>query len=44
MKAVWLQWWVKANETHPNERIGYWLGVYGGLAGLAIVGSGVAQG
>ncbi|KAI9147656.1 Canalicular multispecific organic anion transporter 2 [Paramyrothecium foliicola] len=41
--SVWLQWWVKANETHPNERIGYWLGVYGGLAGLAIVGSGIAE-
>ncbi|RDL41711.1 Cyclic peptide transporter [Venustampulla echinocandica] len=33
---VWLQWWTEANEKHPNERIGYWLGVYGGLGGLTM--------
>lgn len=37
MLAVWLQWWVDANEQNPNARIGYWLGVFAGLACLAIV-------
>lgn len=36
--AIWLQWWTKANEKHPNERIGYWVGVYFGLAALAVIG------
>ncbi|RCI10632.1 hypothetical protein L249_4464 [Ophiocordyceps polyrhachis-furcata BCC 54312] len=30
--SVWLQWWTNANAERPNERIGYWLGVYGVLA------------
>ncbi|EFE37769.1 ABC bile acid transporter, putative [Trichophyton verrucosum HKI 0517] len=34
--SLWLQWWTNANDTRPNERIGYWLGVYSGLAFLAI--------
>ncbi|KAJ5408595.1 P-loop containing nucleoside triphosphate hydrolase protein [Penicillium cosmopolitanum] len=25
---IWLQWWTSANETKPNENIGYWLGGY----------------
>lgn len=37
-KAVWLQWWTNANAAHPNKHIGYWLGVYGALAALAIIG------
>ncbi|EGX94981.1 ABC transporter, transmembrane region, type 1 [Cordyceps militaris CM01] len=37
--ALWLQWWANANEHHPNERIGYWLGVYGAIAATAFLGS-----
>ncbi|KAJ5279061.1 hypothetical protein N7478_004433 [Penicillium angulare] len=28
---IWLQKWTQANEQHPNENIGYWLGVYAAL-------------
>ncbi|EFR02843.1 hypothetical protein MGYG_05844 [Nannizzia gypsea CBS 118893] len=34
--SLWLQWWTNANDTKPNEHIGYWVGVYAGLALLAI--------
>ncbi|KAF3480026.1 ABC transporter [Arthroderma uncinatum] len=36
--SLWLQWWTNSNATHPNERIGYWLGVYGALAMVTILG------
>lgn len=42
--ALWLQWWTNANEARPNERIGYWLGVYGGLAFLAIFSATLSDG
>lgn len=34
--VIWLEWWTKSNETHPNARLGYYLGVYAGfqVAGL----------
>ncbi|KAK8064708.1 hypothetical protein PG994_007346 [Apiospora phragmitis] len=35
--AIWLQWWTDANAKYPNENIGYWLGVYLGLAALAVI-------
>jgi ATP-binding cassette subfamily C (CFTR/MRP) protein 1 len=28
---IWLQWWTRANEQHPNQHVWYWLGVYAGL-------------
>ncbi|CAI7598161.1 unnamed protein product [Penicillium glandicola] len=28
---IWLQWWTRANEQHPNEHVYYWLGVYAAL-------------
>ncbi|KGO71820.1 ABC transporter, integral membrane type 1 [Penicillium italicum] len=28
---IWLQWWTRANEQHPNENVNYWLGVYAAL-------------
>ncbi|KAF3491610.1 Cyclic peptide transporter [Arthroderma uncinatum] len=34
---IWLQWWTDANVNHPNERLGYWIGVYAGLSGLCLV-------
>ncbi|KIE00725.1 ABC transporter, partial [Metarhizium majus ARSEF 297] len=36
--SIWLQWWTDYNSKHPNEKIGYWLGIYFGLAALAVVG------
>ncbi|KAI9726756.1 MAG: hypothetical protein M1828_000612 [Chrysothrix sp. TS-e1954] len=33
---VWLQRWTNANAKNPNERTGYWLGIYGGIAAAAI--------
>ncbi|POR38791.1 Canalicular multispecific organic anion transporter 2 [Tolypocladium paradoxum] len=41
--SVWLQWWTNANADHPNERISYWLGVYGALAAVTILGCTVAD-
>ncbi|KAM5429329.1 hypothetical protein McanCB56680_000032 [Microsporum canis] len=35
--SLWLQWWTNANAIRPNERVGYWLGVYGALAFVAIL-------
>ncbi|KAH8805003.1 P-loop containing nucleoside triphosphate hydrolase protein [Xylogone sp. PMI_703] len=37
LQSLWLNWWSSANETHPGERLGYWLGIYGLLAGLGAV-------
>ncbi|KAJ5740408.1 P-loop containing nucleoside triphosphate hydrolase protein [Penicillium malachiteum] len=36
---LWLQWWSRANEQHPNEDIGYWLGGYAALAILTLIAS-----
>ncbi|KAH8908368.1 multidrug resistance-like protein [Coniochaeta sp. PMI_546] len=33
--TVWLNWWANANAEEPNQRIGYYLGVYAGLQVLA---------
>ncbi|PHH89568.1 hypothetical protein CDD83_5759 [Cordyceps sp. RAO-2017] len=41
--SVWLQWWTNANATEPNERIGYWLGVYGVLAAVTMIGCTLAD-
>ncbi|PFH57820.1 hypothetical protein XA68_14537 [Ophiocordyceps unilateralis] len=41
--SVWLQWWTNANAERPNERIGYWLGVYGVLAAVTMVGCTLAD-
>lgn len=37
-QAVWLQRWTNVNTTRPNERVGYYLGVYGSIAAAAVVG------
>ncbi|KAF2842938.1 hypothetical protein M501DRAFT_1005649 [Patellaria atrata CBS 101060] len=34
---IWLKWWATANAEDPNERLGYYLGIYGLLGGLAIL-------
>ncbi|KAI9848831.1 MAG: hypothetical protein M1837_006347 [Sclerophora amabilis] len=34
---IWVKWWAESNERHPNSRIGFYVGIYGGLGALAIV-------
>lgn len=34
--AVWLKWWTEANEKHPDDRIGMYMGVF---AMFGIVGT-----
>ncbi|XP_044717675.1 ABC transporter domain-containing protein [Hirsutella rhossiliensis] len=41
--SVWLQWWTNANAVRPNDRIGYWLGVYGALAAVTMIGCTIAD-
>ncbi|OBT64152.1 hypothetical protein VE03_06254 [Pseudogymnoascus sp. 23342-1-I1] len=41
--SVWLQWWVNANADHPNDRVGYWLGVFGALGVVTILGCALAD-
>lgn len=26
--SIWLKWWVESNSSHPNQRVGYYLGIY----------------
>jgi len=33
---IWLKWWATANSKHPNERLGYYLGIYT-LFGVAAI-------
>ncbi|PWY87431.1 P-loop containing nucleoside triphosphate hydrolase protein [Aspergillus heteromorphus CBS 117.55] len=33
--SVWVQWWAAANEKHPYQDLGRWLGVYAFLAVMA---------
>ncbi|GLI78089.1 hypothetical protein PoHVEF18_006388 [Penicillium ochrochloron] len=40
---IWLQWWTVANETRPNEDIGYWLSVYGALGFLILFSAFIAN-
>ncbi|KAJ6119541.1 P-loop containing nucleoside triphosphate hydrolase protein [Penicillium sp. IBT 18751x] len=40
---IWLQWWTTANETRPNENVGYWLGGYTALGVLTLVSSFLAN-
>ncbi|KAJ8611714.1 hypothetical protein MRB53_037825 [Persea americana] len=35
--SVWLQWWTNANDDYGTQRVGYWLGVYAALGGLALI-------
>ncbi|GAB1311376.1 Multidrug resistance protein MDR [Madurella fahalii] len=34
---VWAQWWATYNTQHPNDRIGYYWGIYAFLGGMAVV-------
>lgn len=35
--TIWLNWWAAANEKEPFQRLGYYLGIYGMLGGLALL-------
>ncbi|KAK3903067.1 ABC transporter [Staphylotrichum tortipilum] len=35
--TIWIQWWAAYNESDPNGRLGYWLGIYAMLGGVGIV-------
>ena len=35
--ALWIQWWVEANEEQPKQQLGMYLGVYGLIFGLAFL-------
>ncbi|KAJ5618483.1 ABC transporter integral membrane type 1, partial [Penicillium herquei] len=37
MPSIWIEWWTDANVKHPNARLGYWLGVYGAIASMAVI-------
>lgn len=41
--AIWVQWWTNSNIGHPNERLGYWLGVFAALGVLAVISCVVAD-
>ena len=34
---VWLGWWATANAQHPNQRLGYYLGIYAMLGVMGLV-------
>lgn len=36
MKEIWLQWWTRANEQHPNQHVWYWLSIYAALGVLSL--------
>ncbi|KAJ5715595.1 ABC transporter integral membrane type 1 [Penicillium malachiteum] len=38
MPSIWIEWWTDANAKHPNARLGYWLGIYGAIASIAVIG------
>jgi len=35
--TVWLKWWSDANSERPNERTGFFLGIYAGLQATTVV-------
>ena len=34
---VWLGWWATANAQHPNQKVGYYLGIYAMLGVMGLV-------
>jgi hypothetical protein len=34
---IWLEWWTASNVDQPNNRLGYWIGVYALFGALAIL-------
>jgi len=39
--AVWLNWWSEANAKQPNQRVGFYLGVYAAMQVLAVLSFGL---
>ncbi|EME46459.1 hypothetical protein DOTSEDRAFT_70457 [Dothistroma septosporum NZE10] len=37
--SVWVQLWTNSNAAHGTNNVGYWLGIYGTIAAIAIIGS-----
>jgi hypothetical protein len=35
--SIWVKWWATSNAEAPNEKLGYYLGIYGLLGGLAMI-------
>ncbi len=35
--ALWVKWWASANAEAPNQRLEYYLGIYGMLGGIALI-------
>ena len=34
---IWLEWWTASNVDHPNNRLGYWIGVFAVFGVLSIL-------
>lgn len=34
--SIWVKMWAEYNEDHPNQRLGYYLGIYAMLGGLSL--------
>ncbi|KAL6705718.1 hypothetical protein ACN47E_006507 [Coniothyrium glycines] len=34
--TIWVKMWAEFNDKYPNQRLGYWLGVYAMFGGLAL--------
>ncbi|GJN69161.1 hypothetical protein PLICBS_003208 [Purpureocillium lilacinum] len=41
--SIWVQWWTNANAEYPNDRLGYYLGVFAGLGLLTVIGCTLAD-
>ncbi|KAJ5728595.1 multidrug resistance-associated protein [Penicillium malachiteum] len=41
--TLWVDWWSAANEKHPNQQIGMYLGVYAMLSVVAVVSLTIAS-
>ncbi|KNG46388.1 canalicular multispecific organic anion transporter 1 [Stemphylium lycopersici] len=35
--TVWVKMWAEYNKQNPNERLGYWLGIYATFGALALI-------
>jgi ABC-type multidrug transport system fused ATPase/permease subunit len=35
--TLWVKWWASFNARYPNERLGYYLGIYGMFGGVALI-------
>jgi hypothetical protein len=35
--AIWVKWWAASNDEAPNQKLGYYLGIYGLLGAGALI-------